>query len=68
MGVKVTLRRNNGAGSTHIQYGRETLIFDEANEWNFSDINTLLLMDNSGEEGRFIAEFPVDVVESVEFV
>ncbi len=68
MGVKVILRRDNGASPGHKSYGQETRTFDEANEWDFGETDTLLIMDNSGEEGRFIAEFSKDVVESVEFV
>ena len=68
MGVKVILRRDNGASPGHKSYGQETRTFEYADEWDFGETDTLLIMNNSEEEGKFIAEFPVDVVESVEFV
>ena len=63
MGIKVTLRRIFAEDRVVV-----ARTFVTANEWNFSDVGTLVLMDNREEEGKLIIEFPVDIVGSVEFV
>ena len=72
-GVKVTLKRGNGASLAHKDYGPETRLFKEAISWKFEfheEVRTLLLIGVVRHEHgeKFIAEFLVDVVESVEFV
>ena len=54
-------------------YGPETRLFKEARSWKFEfheEVRTLLLIGVVRHEHgeKFIAEFLVDVVESVEFV
>ena len=63
MGVKVTLHRHDNHGEI------VTRTFDRAEHWEFTDVGqTRTLLLTAEGEYDFIAEFPVDVVESVEFV